>query len=86
MPASNINDSFSTAKRIQSSVANLASTLYADIREHLSASFGLAAYEAHDPISVVDFFKQADLELYEAKKMGKNRISCGRVMRTEMTP
>ncbi len=85
MPASNINDSFSIAKRIKSSVAKLASTLHVDIREHLSASFGLTAYEAHDPTSVVDFFKQADLELYEAKKMGKNRISCGRAMGTEMT-
>jgi diguanylate cyclase (GGDEF)-like protein len=79
MPASSINDSFSIAKRIQSSVAKLASTLHSDIKEHLSVSFGLAAYEAHAPISVADFFRQADLELYHAKKMGKNQISCVRV-------
>ena len=79
MPASSINDSFSIAKRIQSSMAKLASTLHSEIKEHLSASFGLAAYEAHAPISVADFFRQADLELYHAKKMGKNQISCDRV-------
>ena len=80
MPASTINDGFNIAKRIHNSVAKLASTLHADIMEHLSVSLGLATYEAHAPISVVDFFRQADLELYEAKKMGKNQISCGRVM------
>lgn len=78
MPASGINDSFTIAKRIQSSVAKLASTLHSDIKEHLSASFGLATYEAHAPISVADFFRQSDLELYHAKKMGKNQISCDR--------
>jgi PleD family two-component response regulator len=60
-------------------VAKLASTLHSDIKEHLSASFGLATYEAHAPISVADFFRQADLELYHAKKMGKNQISSDRV-------
>jgi two-component system cell cycle response regulator len=79
MPASSINDSFSIAKRIQSSVAKLASTLQSEIKEHLSVSFGLAVYEAHAPISVADFFRQADMELYHAKKMGKNQISCDRV-------
>jgi diguanylate cyclase (GGDEF)-like protein len=85
MPASNINDSFSIAKRIQSSVAKLASTLHADIMEHLSASFGLATYEVNSEISVVDFFKQADFELYEAKKKGKNQISYSRAKGTVTT-
>jgi len=85
MPASNMKDSFIIAKRIQSSLMKLASTLHPDIMEHLSASFGLAVYEAHSQVSVADFFRQADTELYEAKKNGKNQISCGRVMEIEGT-
>lgn len=84
MPASNLRDSVSIAKRIQRSATELASTLHANIAEHLSSSFGLATYEPHSPLSVDNFFKQADLELYEAKKAGKNQISCGRVKGTEM--
>lgn len=85
MPGSNINESFLMAKRIQSSVTKLVKTTHADIMEHLSASFGLAAYEAHSPAGVADFFKQADQELYEAKKRGKNQISCSHVMGVETT-
>ncbi|HLA29088.1 MAG TPA: diguanylate cyclase [Syntrophales bacterium] len=79
MPTSTTNDCFNIAKRIHNSVAKLASTLHEDIMEHLSVSLGLATYEAHAQISVADFFRQADSELYEAKKMGKNQISFGRV-------
>ena len=85
MPASNINDSFMMATRIQSSVAKLVKTNHADIMEHLSASFGLAAYEAHSPGGVAEFFRQADQELYEAKKRGKNQISCSDVKGVEST-
>jgi two-component system cell cycle response regulator len=85
MPSSTLNDSFSIAKRIQTSVAKLASALYTDLEQPLTTSFGLATYEEHTPMNVDTFFKQADLELYEAKKAGKNQISFGRVKRIETT-
>ena len=77
MPASSPIDSIRVANRIQISMGKLVATLPAEISEHLSASFGLATYEILSPISADDFFKQADTELYNAKKEGKNRISCG---------
>jgi predicted signal transduction protein with EAL and GGDEF domain len=41
----------------------------------VSASFGLTAFEPSSPVGAEEFFKQADSELYRAKKAGKNRIS-----------
>jgi diguanylate cyclase (GGDEF)-like protein len=82
MPVSNLSNSFSIAKRIQRSVAKLSSKLCADMEEPLTTSFGLATYEENSTMSIDTFFKQADLELYEAKKAGKNQISFGRVMGT----
>jgi predicted signal transduction protein with EAL and GGDEF domain len=41
----------------------------------VSASLGLAAFEPSNPVNAEEFFKQADNELYKAKKAGKNRIS-----------
>ncbi len=85
MPGSNLKESFLMAKRIQGSVAKLVKMTHADIMEHLSASFGLAAYEAHSPGGVAEFFRQADQELYEAKKRGKNQISCSDAKGVETT-
>ncbi len=83
MPSSNLRDSFNIAKRIQNSVAKLTSELRMNLEEPLTTSFGLATYEEHTPMSVDTFFKRADLELYEAKKSGKNQISFGRAKRIE---
>lgn len=74
MPASQLIDGIGVAKRIQSSLAYPESGQYPEIGRCLSSSFGLAVYESFSQMSVDDFFKQADLKMYEAKKAGKNSI------------
>lgn len=83
MPTANLADGIGVAKRIQASMVPLVSPLQHHIDQRLSASFGLAAYEPSSSLSVDELFKQADKELSEAKKAGKNRISCGGVLRAE---
>lgn len=83
MPASQLIDGMGVAKRIQSSLANPESGQYPEIGRRLSGSFGLAAYESFSKMSADDFFKQADLKMYEAKKAGKNNIFCDHPSITE---
>jgi diguanylate cyclase (GGDEF)-like protein len=85
MTASSMNDSIGVAKRIQIAMAKLTAKLPDDIGKQLSSSFGLATYENLAPLTADFFFKQADVELYNAKKRGKNQISCGRGIRTDLT-
>ena len=85
MPASSLHDSIGIAKRIQTSMAKLTAVLPDAIRERLTCSFGLATYQNLPPMNAETFFKQADMELYYAKNEGKNRISSGRVSRTDIT-
>lgn len=85
MPASNLIDSIVVAKRIQISIAKLTAMLPVDVGKHISTSFGLATYEPLSRLSADAFFMQADRELYNAKKSGKDRISCGPVRPTELT-
>ena len=85
MTASSMNDSIGVATRIQIAMAKLTVRLPHDIGKQLSSSFGLATYENLASITADVFFKQADVELYNAKKRGKNQISCGRGIRAELT-
>ncbi|MCG6534245.1 MAG: diguanylate cyclase [Syntrophales bacterium LBB04] len=85
MPASSLYDSIGVAKRIQLSMAKLTAALPDVIREGLTCSFGLATYQNLPPMNAETFFKEADAELYNAKKEGKNRISYGRVSKPDMT-
>lgn len=77
MPTSNLNDSFGIAKRIKLAMAQPGTLLQATLGKVPSASFGLATYEPLSNMSVDDFFKQADIRLYEAKNAGKDQIACG---------
>lgn len=83
MPASNLEDSLSVAKRIKTAMAKPDFMLQTALGKGLSASFGLAVYEPFSPMSVDDFFKRADMEMYEAKKAGKGQISCSSIRMPE---
>ena len=83
MPSSNLTDSVGVAKRIRTTLFQPGALLPAGKGQRLSASFGLATYEPYSSLSVDEFFKEADLELYGAKKAGKNQICCGGVLRIE---
>jgi diguanylate cyclase (GGDEF)-like protein len=71
MPATSLLDGIGIAKRLQEFTAHF--TWKMALR--VSASFGMAAFEPSNPLNAEEFFKQADSELYKAKKAGKNRIS-----------
>ncbi len=71
MPATSLLDGIGIANRLREFTAHF--TWKMAVR--VSASFGLAAFEPSSPVGVEEFFKQADSELYRAKKAGKNRIS-----------
>jgi diguanylate cyclase (GGDEF)-like protein len=71
MPATSLLDGIGIAKRLQEFTAHF--TWKMALR--VSASFGMAAFEPSNPMNAEEFFKQADNELYKAKKAGKNRIS-----------
>jgi diguanylate cyclase (GGDEF)-like protein len=71
MPATSLLDGIGIAKRLQEFTAHF--TWKMALR--VSASLGLAAFEPSNPLNAEEFFKQADNELYKAKKAGKNRIS-----------
>ena len=83
MPTSHLLEGVVTAKSIQLAMAQPVSLLHPDISKRLTASFGLAVYEPSFKMTVDDFFKQAEMELFEAKKAGKNHISCGSVKKME---
>jgi diguanylate cyclase (GGDEF)-like protein len=71
MPATSLLDGIGIARRLQEFTAHF--TWKMAIR--VTASFGLAAFEPSDTLNAEEFFKQADSELYKAKKAGKNRIA-----------
>jgi diguanylate cyclase (GGDEF)-like protein len=71
MPATSLLDGIGIARRLQEFTAHF--TWKMAIR--VSASFGMAAFEPSNPLNAEEFFKQADSELYRAKKAGKNCIS-----------
>jgi len=70
MPATTLLDGIGIARRLREFTAHF--TWKMAVR--VSASFGLAAFEPSSPVDAEEFFKQADNELYRAKKTGKNRI------------
>jgi diguanylate cyclase (GGDEF)-like protein len=70
MPATSLLDGIGIARRLREFTAHF--TWKMAVR--VSASFGLAAFEPSSPVGAEEFFKQADSELYRAKKTGKNRI------------
>lgn len=70
MPATSLLDGIGIARRLREFTAHF--TWKMAVR--VSASFGLAAFEPSSPADAEEFFKQADSELYRAKKTGKNRI------------
>jgi two-component system cell cycle response regulator len=71
MPATYLLDGINIAKRLQEFTAHF--TWKMALR--VSASIGLAVFEPSGTLSAEEFFKQADSELYRAKKAGKNCIS-----------
>lgn len=85
MPASELDDSISVAKRIKVSMAKLMATLPNPVKKKVSCSFGLATYEYQFPLNAEVLFKQADMELYKAKNEGKNRISYSQRRRMAMS-
>ncbi len=70
MPATSLLDGIGIAKRLREFTAHFTWKMAV----HVSASIGLAVFEPSDPANAEEFFKQADSELYRAKKTGKNRI------------
>ncbi len=43
---------------------------------HLTASLGVATISPNNDSDMNELFKQADMALYEAKRLGRNRVSC----------
>ena len=70
MPATSLLDGIGIANRLREFTAHFTWKMAVQV----SASIGLAAFEPSDPVNAEEFFKQADSELYRAKKAGKNRI------------
>lgn len=63
------------AERIRDAVEKTVFTFEAGTYR-TTASIGIAEYSAYDPgESRIDFLKRADAALYEAKRLGKNRVA-----------
>ena len=59
------------AERIRKAVAGLAVTT-GNIRLKITTSVGLAVWDRHE--SAEEFFRRADKHLYQAKRLGRNRV------------
>lgn len=70
MPATSLLDGVGIAQRLREFTAHFTWKMAVQV----SASIGLAVFEPPDSVNAEEFFKQADSELYRAKKAGKNRI------------
>jgi diguanylate cyclase (GGDEF)-like protein len=71
MPATGLSDAAGIARRVQEFVALIRWKGQLPV----SASIGIAEYDPDSNVTSEEFFKQADIELYRAKRGGKNRIS-----------
>jgi len=70
MPATGLVDAIGIARRLQQFITDI----------HwkkciTTASIGMAEFDPAEKVSLEEFFNLADIELYRAKKDGKNRIS-----------
>lgn len=71
MPATGLSDAVGIARRVQEFI----SLVRWKGQIPVSASIGIAEYDPDSHVTSEEFFKQADIELYRAKRGGKNRIS-----------
>ena len=71
MPATHLPDAVGIARRLQQFIGDLH---WKGVRT-VTASIGVGEYDPSFEISPDDFFNLTDMELYRAKKAGKNRIS-----------
>jgi two-component system, cell cycle response regulator len=60
------------AERIRKAIAGMV-VLSGNVRLKVTASVGLAVWDRKE--TAEDFFRRADKQLYEAKKLGRNRVS-----------
>ena len=74
MPSSGLSEGIGVAKRIQTSLKGADFTIYTVEGRRVSVSIGLAIYKSFHDLSVDAFFQQADGNLCQAKKSGKNNI------------
>ncbi|MCK9362339.1 MAG: diguanylate cyclase [Syntrophales bacterium] len=74
MPSSGLTEGIGVAKRIQNSLKSFDFTVYTAEGRRVSVSVGLAIYKSSHKMSVDAFFQQADGNLCQAKKTGKNHI------------
>lgn len=72
LPNTNITNAKEVAKKIFETIKNY-QQLEIDERLHFNISIGTAQYEKDDK-NIDDIITRADMALYEAKKLGKNRI------------
>ena len=59
------------AERIRKAIANM-SVLSGNVRLKITTSVGLAVWDRKE--TAEDFYRRADRQLYEAKRMGRNRV------------
>jgi diguanylate cyclase (GGDEF)-like protein len=59
------------AERIRNAVAGMA-VMSGNVRLRITTSVGLAVWDGKEPAE--DFYRRADRQLYEAKRMGRNRV------------
>lgn len=74
MPDSNVQAALETAQRIQRAVRRLALTHAETPSGFVSFSFGVASWSPAPQQVPDDLVRQADLALYRAKALGRNRI------------
>jgi len=74
MPSSGLAEGIGVAKRIQNFLKGANFTTYTAEGRRVSVSIGIALYKSFHNMSVDAFFQQADDNLCQAKKTGKNHI------------
>jgi diguanylate cyclase (GGDEF)-like protein len=75
MPSAGLAEGVRIAGRIQDAVNREIARTRLKVKKQISISVGMADYEPQSRQTPEEFFKQADEELYRAKREGKNRIA-----------
>jgi diguanylate cyclase (GGDEF)-like protein len=74
LPVTSPEAAFEVAEKIRQRVSQTPQTLTATERFHISASLGVACFAPGKIASFESLYAQADRALYEAKRLGRNRV------------
>jgi len=73
LPETQLPEAQLVAERLCTAIQNLTFTQAAEVI-HVTASFGIACFDASNPQSLEELMEQADQALYAAKRNGRNRV------------